>query len=462
MIILQFRRLVTSATQPTGRSRLAHTSVSLSPSSRVTSVAVSGPPHLLSRTRLFPIVAAFAFFLLFAGCCASLLRATKSKRKNSAGQPLPKLISTCLACVLCVVADAFTIMSRPVLCLALLALAMVASVAASSSAHPRVLLHEEDVSYPPPRSSSPANSSRSSNCVGPDWYCNHWCGGPLEYLEDTHCIKAFPSTYDRDWTSPLRVSTVPPASEGWAQDTGSFADFPINNTALTSMAGDANICAILIRRVEGDPSPYFRFLCAEGDDINAYETWSSSKIYAMANAAGHIRDECPKSGMTSSTTGEHGTTPLGDLATVITTYDATAGYTSNGLSCYMHDLGYRERIQATLAGWHPTPTNLSLGGNYGVPTPPDLGWALDNSTCWTPRDRAAPRWNSLSMLAHSDLMRRLVLHDQLPAESQWPGMTLADAKTIMYGAETSLLFPGLTWGGMSADTQIFVQSAVGQ
>lgn len=66
------------------------------------------------------------------------------------------------------------------------------------------------------------------------------------------------------------------------------------------------------------------------------------------------------------------------------------------------------------------------------------------------------------MLAHADLLRRLVMHGQLPAASQWPGMTLEDAKTIWYGANTSLLFPGLTWGGMSADTQIFVQSAVGQ
>lgn len=254
-------------------------------------------------------------------------------------------------------------MRLAVSCLALMALALVGGVAAA--AHPRVILRDSDASVPTPRAAASTPASRSSsNCAGPDWYCNHWCGGDLEYLDDSKCVKVFPSTYDRDWTSPLRVSAIPPASEGWSQDTGSFADFSINNTALTSLAGDANVCAILIRRVEGDPAPYFRFLCSEGDDVNAYETWSSSKIYAASNAAGHIRDECPNSGMTSTTTGKHGVTPLGDLVTVITTYDETAGYTSNGLSCWMHDIGWRERIQATLVGWHPTPNNLSLGGNY--------------------------------------------------------------------------------------------------
>jgi len=30
----------------------------------------------------------------------------------------------------------------------------------------------------------------------------------------------------------------------------------------------------------------------------------------------------------------------------------------------------------------------------------------------------------------------------------------------MYGAEESLLFPTVKWGGMSTDTSIFVQSAL--
>ena len=35
-----------------------------------------------------------------------------------------------------------------------------------------------------------------------------------------------------------------------------------------------------------------------------------------------------------------------------------------------------------------------------------------------------------------------------------------DTKVELYGAQESALFPGLQWGGMTADTAIFVQSAV--
>ena len=57
----------------------------------------------------------------------------------------------------------------------------------------------------------------------------------------------------------------------------------------------------------------------------------SSKIFTMANAAGHMRSnesKCTsigdKLGMDASTTGKHGKTALGDLATVVCSYDTTA------------------------------------------------------------------------------------------------------------------------------------------
>ena len=36
-------------------------------------------------------------------------------------------------------------------------------------------------------------------------------------------------------------------------------------------------------------------------------------------------------------------------------------------------------------------------------------------------------------------------------------MDLVDVKDITYGAEDSVLFPGLQWGGMAADPSIFLQ-----
>jgi hypothetical protein len=75
-----------------------------------------------------------------------------------------------------------------------------------------------------------------------------------------------------------------------------------------------------------------------------------------------------------------------------------------------------------------------------------------------PRGQIFP--NSLSPLAAADLLRRIVMIREIPEVSQFPEMQFADAQTVLYGAEDSVFFPGLTWGGMSTDTAIFLQSAV--
>jgi len=86
------------------------------------------------------------------------------------------------------------------------------------------------------------------------------------------------------------------------------------------------------------PRLYNKYFCAgEKSKSQAYETWSSSKIFAMANAAGHLRtneSQCKRgplgAGLDSSVTqSKHGKIPLGDLSTVIASYDTTAGYSSN-------------------------------------------------------------------------------------------------------------------------------------
>jgi hypothetical protein len=220
------------------------------------------------------------------------------------------------------------------------------------------------------RTTQPDVPSTEDVNSAPNYYVNsHWCGGSEEYLSDSKCVKVFPSSFSRDWVSPLWASIIPPANEGWAMDTGNFEDIHVNTTALNEyLQGEANLCLILIKRWKG-PSPsagvYFKYYCSEGDTTNAYQPWSSTKIYAAANAGGHIREVCPDHGLISSTTGEHGVTPLGDLMTIITSYDSTMDYTSNGLSFYMHDLGGRYRLLDQLQAWYPTQKgNLSLGGNY--------------------------------------------------------------------------------------------------
>lgn len=110
--------------------------------------------------------------------------------------------------------------------------------------------------------------------------------------------------------------------------------------------------------------------------MTPHETWSSSKIFGIANAAGKLRTECISAGIDSSVTSKHGKTLLGDLATIVCSYDTTAGYSSNSLSSYFHDLGWRDRIHGLVTGKWLGRSNETLGGNYGEVSPTDLGFIL--------------------------------------------------------------------------------------
>ena len=85
--------------------------------------------------------------------------------------------------------------------------------------------------------------------------------------------------------------------------------------------------------------------------------------------------------------------------------------------------------------------------------------------------------NSMSMLASAEMTRRLVRmfwkmetlvfehpdtlpkvqHDIIDEKFQWPGVTVADQKELLYGAAETLFFEGQKWGGMSADPGIYIQ-----
>jgi hypothetical protein len=67
--------------------------------------------------------------------------------------------------------------------------------------------------------------------------------------------------------------------------------------------------------------------------------------------------------------------------------------------------------------------------------------------------------NSISALSAAELTRRIAQHRDIPQRFRFPGNTWEDMQTILYGAETSSLFAGLQWGGMTSDTAIFTQSA---
>ena len=209
----------------------------------------------------------------------------------------------------------------------------------------------------------------------------------------------------------------------------------------------------------------------------------------MANAAGHLRTNestCGDGniknhqyGLDGSVTGKHGLTELGDLATVICSYDETAGYSSNSLSSYFHDIGWRDRINGLVQNWLLKEDNLTLskqqrlrsdlpqtlGGNYGEATPSDLTLtvtpstpvsALDSDRVGSDRtkrqDTAATAsnlkddqmceadrdpWptvysNSLSALSAAELVRRLALHRELPESLRFPGTSWRDVQVGVF------------------------------
>eukprot|EP01031_Cornospumella_fuschlensis_P036464 gene36464-44233_t len=311
------------------------------------------------------------------------------------------------------------------------------------------------------------------------WYYNHWCGEGLQYLDDANCAKIFPTVYDRDWTCGAGVLQSPPA--GFIADTDLPSVLPsVDTSSLFINDTDLHVCVILTKRVANSSSPsgvslYNKYFCSGNWSLSEpFEPWSSSKIFAMANAASHMRtDETQVAdgvlGMDAQTTGKHGATPLGDLATVVCSYDTTAGYSSNSLSSYFHDIGWRQRIHDYIVNdwlWKgQNKFNESLGGNYGEATPSDLSFTLTPGTTSAPAAVDKDPWpvvypNSLSSLSEAEMVRRLALWREMGGEggAGFPGLTWMDVQHILYGSSKSVLFPGQLWGGMTADPSIFLQS----
>ncbi len=164
--------------------------------------------------------------------------------------------------------------------------------------------------------------------------------------------------------------------------------------------------------------------------------YCSSKIFAMANAAGHLRSNestCStlKYGVDGSVSSKHGVTPLGDLATVVCSYDHTAGYTSNSLSSYFHDLGWRDRINGLVSGDWLGATGQTLGGNYGEASPSDLTLTVTESdtiaSCKADKDPwPTKRDNTISALSAVEMTRRIAQHREVREDLRFPGNTWAD------------------------------------
>lgn len=311
------------------------------------------------------------------------------------------------------------------------------------------------------------------------YYYDHWCGGELQYLDDSQCAKIFPFTVDREWICPITAFKIE-IGDGYLPD-APLPSVPIDTESLESVVTDPediDLCIILTKRELSSSKTKLlnKYFCLGNSSVREpYETWSSSKIYAVANAAGRMRineshcDDNWPFGLDAYVTGKDGVTSLGDLITIICSYDETVGYSSNSLSSYFHDIGWRERLDETiLHDWLGAATNQSLGGNYGESTPADLSFTVEssfdvyNTTCAVDEDPWPIIYsNSISALTAAEMTRRLVLHRELDSQYRYPGLQWKDVQQILYGAgNNSIFFPSQSWGGMTADTAIFLQTAM--
>jgi hypothetical protein len=281
-------------------------------------------------------------------------------------------------------------------------------------------------------------------------------GDHYEFLDDVCHRKRYPSNRDRALTCPTVATTASPTrSDGTvARYSPASAPVLVDDEALRGIVPDGlDVTVVLVRRVNG--VPHYRYL-SNGSHGDAFQPWSSTKFMAIANASARLRIASSyRVGLTASVDG----VTLGDLATVIHNYDEQR-YSSNGLARYFHNIGGRARANDLVHGWLQRPATESFGGNYGAAAPA-LGYTFlepaGGSVTITPDTSQGPA-NRLSTLTLVEFLKRLVMHRE-DASTRMPGLQWADVATILYGAADSVWYPNNP-GGMSADTAIYLQSAV--
>ncbi|MCX5741844.1 MAG: hypothetical protein NT062_05005 [Proteobacteria bacterium] len=201
--------------------------------------------------------------------------------------------------------------------------------------------------------------------------------------------------------------------------------------------------------------PHYRYL-SNGSHAETFQPWSSTKFMAIANAAATLRTRSSyRVGLTASVEG----IPLGDLATVVHSYDEQR-YSSNGLARYFHNIGGRAHANSLVHDWIGRPSTESFGGNYGAPAPA-LGYTFvepGGDRVTIDPDSSSGSSNHLSTFTLAEFLKRLVMHRE-DASTRLPGLQWADAATLFYGAARSVWYPSAP-GGMSADTAIYPQAGL--
>ena len=284
------------------------------------------------------------------------------------------------------------------------------------------------------------------------------------FLDDIYCQKTFPADTDRDFQCPSRFDAD--HLVGYTSATVPVSKIPVDTTALAQFVDSTvHMSLILIRRDSATGAPYFRYFGNGGAESLPVQTWSSSKPFAAINAAATLRSHCEQVGFVA--TEDNTKRPLGDLSTVIHSYETSHNLTSNCLAGYMHDIGGHAKLNANVQSWLGVSAAESLGGRYGCNETYGMGTnftglAPPNQHCPLISDSPQPILeNHLSVLSASEFYKRLIMTRELP-EFAYPYSTWDDVRELMYGTDPreSLLFPNNAFGGAATDSAWYVQSGV--
>lgn len=278
----------------------------------------------------------------------------------------------------------------------------------------------------------------------------------FQFLDNLCDEKQSPKVADGEFACPI-IDTAATAT----LPSGAKANWQAANAAVAyedlglqgKLPAGLQVAVISIRRVDG--VPLYRYL-SNGTAEVAVQPWSTSKFLAAANAAVALRVASNyKVGLTAKV----GQKWIGDLVTSLVNYDDSP-YSSNSLGSWFHDIGGRAKANAMIGpGWLKRPAVETFGGNYGSASPADLGFAfaeLDGSSVAVAADKTGGFANNLSMHTLAEALKRLVLHREEAAQ-RLPGIQWPDVRTLLYGAPASGKYG--PWGGLSADTAIYLQSA---
>jgi len=178
---------------------------------------------------------------------------------------------------------------------------------------------------------------------------------------------------------------------------------------------------------------------------------------------------CPGSGLQSiaignPTVADAFNVPLGDLISIIASYDVSAGYSSNELAFYFTTICGGAQENNLITKWLNR-TGETMSGSYGstIKKSANLGYDYtydNNQQCKDTPDTLINLSNTLSPFTMAELLKHIVLYREIPIGSRLPIIRWVDLQDIIYGSSSPVLFP-ITWGGLSTDISIYLQSAFG-